>query len=90
MMKICPFFWRLLHGKWARRRPAVPKQTVEYFPTPKLEPQHIISPERMRQLQKQFARAGSRPGTTMVMRDGSEYVVQKDGSWKRNDAARRN
>ena len=88
-MKICPFFWRLLHGQWRRRRPP-PKQTVEFFPTPKLEPVQMISPERMRQLQKQFARAGRRPGTTVVMTDGSEYVVQKDGSWKRNDAARRN
>lgn len=87
-MKICPFFWRLLHGRWIRRPLPVPKQTVDYFPTPKLEPTRIVSLERMRQLQKQL-RAG-RPGTTMVMSDGTEYVVQKDGSWKRNDAARRN
>lgn len=86
-MRLAPWL-QALCGRWRRRTP-LPKQTVEYFPTPKLEPQRIVSPERMRQLHKRLYRAGA-PGTTMVMRDGSEYVVQKDGSWKRNDAARRN
>lgn len=85
-MRLCPWL-QALCGRW-RKRAALPKQTVDYFPTPKLEPTRIISLERMRQLQRGI-RAG-RPGTTMVMRDGTEYVVQKDGSWKRNDAARRN
>jgi len=85
-VRLCPWL-QTLCGRWRRRAP-LPKASVEYFPTPKLEPRRIISLDRMRQLQKQF-RVG-RPGTTMVMRDGAEYVVQKDGSWKRNDAARRN
>lgn len=87
-MRLCPWL-QAICGRWRRRTP-LPKQTVDYFPTPPLKHRETrqLTHAELKELRRQMG--AGRPGATMLTRDGTEYLVQRDGSWKRKDAARRN
>lgn len=80
-MRFCPWL-QALCGRW-RRRPPPPKETVTIMPTPRLPPIELRSftPAELKEINR-LSRA--QPGQTMVARDGTEYVVQPNGSWKRS------